>query len=244
MKCILCRFGWLFALAALASASLQANPAWQDFRVSVLEGNNYRLGNPNRQIYTFEHAARFDWGDSFFFLDHIRSDNGNRDNYAEWAPRWRLSGLSERYGTTLLPRFYLAGTLEMSNQATHRLVGVGSDLSLPGFTFVQVNLYRRFNEQKKDNWQTTISFARPFAVAGQSLLFDGFLDWFSTSPDQRASLNFTSQFKWLLSPLLGVDNKVYLGIEYVWWRNKFGLADQPARPTNESNVNLLVKFHF
>lgn len=234
----------LAVLLGALSLSLQANTVWQDVRVSALDGNNYRLGSAERQIYTFEHAGRFSWGDSFFFLDHIRSRHGDRDNYAEWAPRYRLDGLSSRLGSSLFPRFYLASTLEMSSQATHKLLGLGTDVVVPGFSFVQVNLYRRLNEDKADNWQTTISFGRPFELSGQQLLWDGFIDWFSTSTDQRASVNFTSQLKWLLSPLLGIEQKLYLGIEYVWWRNKFGLADLPSRPTDESNVNLLIKFHF
>ena len=91
----------LTLLCILASLPLQAEVLWQDFSVSYLNGSNYRVDGPDKQVLTFEHVAGTSWGDSFLFLDHLRGDNGSRSNYAEWSPRLslgKLSGLEFKYG--------------------------------------------------------------------------------------------------------------------------------------------------
>lgn len=239
-------------LSSLASALLllptlgQAEVLWQDFSVTYLNGSHYRVGDPHRQVYTFEHVAGTSWGDSFMFLDHLRSANGDRENYAEWAPRLSLgkTGLLSEHKNGVIQDVLLAGQIEMSETASNYLYGVGLDLALPGFSFVQLNLYRRDNEEVADNWQSTVVWSYPIQVQDQSFVWDGFMDWTNSTADQRASMNWTSQIKWLASPSLGLKSKLYLGIEYAYWRNKFGIADSPAFRTHENNVSFLLKWHF
>ena len=90
----------------------------------------------------------------------------------------------------------------------------------------------------------TSSWALPFTLAAQDFIYDGFIDWSNSSDDKSSSLNFTSQLKWSLDKTLGLSNKLYLGIEYVYWLNKYGIQDSPQFETDESNINLLVKWHF
>lgn len=236
---------------ALAGATLMlcssasADILWQDLSATYLNGSNYRVGDPDRQVYTFEHVAGTSWGDSFMFLDHLRSDNGDRENYGEWAPRFslgKLSGHSMAFG--LVKDVLIASQIEMSKFQTNYLYGVGFDLALPAFKFTQLNLYRRQNENVDDSWQATLVWGLPFNIGGQEFLYDGFIDWASASSDQSAHMNFTSQLKWALHPLLGIQSRLYLGIEYAYWLNKFGVKDSPGFRTNESNLNLLVKWHF
>lgn len=236
-----------FALGLILSCSLPVNAEvlWQDFSVSYLNGSNYRVGDKQRQVLTFEHAAGLSFGDSFFFLDRLHSSNGDRENYAEWSPRLSLSKLSDSsYQFGLVKDVLFSSTVEMSEQQTHYLYGVGLDLAVPGFNYLNLNLLRRNNEQVADNWQLTMVWALPFKLGGQSFVYDGFLDWFNTTADQRASMNLTSQLKWAAHEQFGWKHKVYLGVEYVYWRNKFGIADSPAFHTNESNLNFLLKAHF
>lgn len=232
-------------LLALTSLSLQAEIFWQDVSVSYLKGSNYRVDGPDKQILTFEHAAGTSWGDSFFFLDHQRGDKGSRSNYAEWSPRISLGKFNgQPLQLGLLKDVLLSSTVEMSSLRTDFLYGVAADLAVPGFTYLKLNFYRRNNDGLADNWQITTTWALPFTLAGQHFLYDGFLDWYNTTQDQRASLNLTSQLKWAMHKQFNWHNKVYLGVEYVYWRNKFGIPDSPGFRTNESNVNLLLKVHF
>lgn len=233
--------GAIFILSGTSHAEI----LWQDLSVSYLNGSNYRVGDAERQVYTLEHVAGTSWGDSFMFLDHLRSNDGGRENYAEWAPRFslsKLSGTSTEFG--LVKDVLIATQIEMSKLQTNYLYGVGFDLALPVFKFTQLNLYRRQNENADDSWQATLVWGAPFTIGKHEFLYDGFIDWASASSDQSAHMNFTSQLKWALHPLLGIKSKLYLGVEYAYWLNKFGIKDSPGFRTNESNLNLLVKWHF
>ena len=234
----------VLSLLSGCSLSVQAEVLWQDFSASYLHGKHYRVDGPEKDVLTIEHVAGTSWGDSFFFLDHMRAA-GDTSNYAEWSPRisvGKLSGSSLTFGPVKDVLF--TSTIEMSSLQTNYLYGVATDLTVPGFNYLNLNFYRRNNDGLADNWQLTATWALPFTLGSQQFLYDGFMDWSSASADQSASMNLTSQLKWALHPVLGWKNKLYVGIEYVYWRNKYGIADSPAFRTNESNVNFLLKGHF
>jgi nucleoside-specific outer membrane channel protein Tsx len=229
----------------LAVLSAHAEIMWQDASVSYLSGKHYRVVEPENQVLTLEHVAGTSWGDSFLFLDHFRGQSGSRSNYAEWSPRFSLSkfrGKTVQYG--VIKDVLLTSTVEMSSVRTNFLYGIAADLTVPGFNFVKLNFYRRNNDGLADNWQLTTTWAVPFTLGEQQFLYDGFLDWSSASADQSASMNMTSQLKWALHPVFNWKSKFYVGVEYVYWRNKYGIADSPQFRTHESNINLLVKAHF
>lgn len=235
----------LLCVVVFSAPPLSAEVLWQDFRLTYLNGSHYRLGDPNRQVLTIEHAAATSWGDSFFFLDHMKSANGQHSNYAELQPRFSLgkNGWQLKPGG-LIKDVLLASHIEMSSQRTNLLYGVGLDLAVPGMKFTQLNFYRRNNEQLADNWQATLAWGAPFQLSGQAFLYDGFIDWASGSIDQQTNFNWTSQFKWLASDMWQGKSQVWLGVEYVWWRHKFGVTDSPQLRSHENNVNFLLKWHF
>ncbi len=235
----------LLCVVVCSAPPLSAEVLWQDFRLTYLNGSHYRLGDPNRQVLTIEHAAATSWGDSFFFLDHMKSANGQHSNYAELQPRFSLgkNGWQLKPGG-LIKDVLLASHIEMSSQRTNLLYGVGLDLAVPGMKFTQLNFYRRNNEQLADNWQATLAWGAPFQLSGQAFLYDGFIDWASGSIDQQTNFNWTSQFKWLASDMWQGKSQVWLGVEYVWWRHKFGVTDSPQLRSHENNVNFLLKWHF
>lgn len=229
----------------LTSNNLFADVLWQDWSVTFLHGNDYRVNYHDTRITTFEHTAGTTWGDSFFFLDHGDSANGDRSNYAEWSPRaslGKLAGLKLDNG--FVKDVLLASTVEMSDFQTNYLYGVGLDLAIPGFKYTQLNLYRRQNDKQADNWQATVVWGLPFSLFNQQWLYDGFMDWASSSRDQAANMNLTSQLKMAINPWFGLKDPLYIGVEYVYWQNKYGIADSANFRTNESNVNLLLKWHF
>lgn len=236
---------WFVCAGLLFSAGGQAEVGWSDFSLTYLNGQHYRIGDHQRQVYTFEYAARTSWGDSFLFMDHLRSANGDRENYGEWAPRFSLTKAGAiSLHNALLQDVLIAGQVEMSETTTNYLYGVGFAWQVPGFKYVSTNFYRRDNDNVKDNWQTTIVWGLPWQLGDQQFLWDGFVDWTSSTRDKRSSMNWTSQLKWLVSPLLGIDSRLYLGVEYALWRNKFGIPDSSLLRTHESNMSVLVKWHF
>ncbi|WP_286262747.1 outer membrane protein OmpK [Thalassotalea atypica] len=208
-----------------------AETLWSDFSVTYLNGSDYEVGDPDRQVVTFEHVAGLSWGDSFLFVDRLESDNGSTETYAEWSPRIKIS----QYENSFLKNIYVATTAEIGDGFTHYLVGVGTDIKMPHFTFLKLNLYHRNNELGDNGEQVTVAWAVPIGP----LNYDGFIDFVPSNNDNETSMNMTSQLKYNLSPHINITTPLYLGIEYVHWQNKFGIDD-----VDENNVNLLVKYHF
>lgn len=227
-------------LCLLFGGSAHAKTNWSDFSLSLLKGTNYEVGDSDRSVFTFEHVAGTSWGDSFLFVDRLESSNNDTETYAEWQPRLKITDLKNDYVTAI----YLAGMVEMDSFSgsnnfgvgfTNYLAGFGSDLKIPGFDYFQVNAYHRNNEFGDNNYQTTLVWGLPLGP----LYFDGFIDYASSNDELATSFNMTSQLKYDLAPHFGLTSKLYLGVEYVHWNNKFGIDG-----LDERNVNLLVKYHF
>lgn len=235
----------LALIVALTPTLVSAEVYWQDFSITYLRGNDYKVEHNQKSVLTFEHAAATSWGDSFFFMDHLMANDGQVENYAEWSPRISLSKMTGYdFGEGVVKDVLFASNLEMSQHETNILNGIGFDLNIPGFQYIQANIYHRQNDNRENGWQFTTVWAAPFKVGGRQILYDGFLDWISATKESQPSLNMTSQLKVLVSDLIGVSGKAYIGVEYVYWLNKYGIKDSPNLRTNESNLNLLIKYHF
>ncbi len=252
----------LITFTLLMSFSAHAKMLWSDVSISLLTGSDYKIGDEERTVMTVEHASGHSWGDNFFFMDRLSASDGSTETYAEIGPRLSLSKLT---GSTIgggpIADVLIATQWEMVDvgaQADNYLVGIGLDWNIPGFMFFQTNLYMRQNDStdKENSSQLTITWALPFEVGGQKFLFDGFMDYATevgkdfNNNDTVASMNFTPQLKWNMSDLFGWTNQAYVGVEYVYWTNKFNFdsdidgADQGIYDSNESNPNLLLKVHF
>ncbi len=216
---------------------------WSEFRVTLLKGNDYRVGDNKRDVWTFEHAAATSWGDSFLFIDRLNSSDGSSSTYGEFSPRFKLATFDG-----FVKAIYFAPSVEMAN-GNNYLYGIGSNLDVPYFKFFQVNMYLRNNAVGDNSFQTTFAWGLPLGP----LFYDGFIDIATgvKQTDQNGfetksstQMNFTSQLKYDIAPHLDYDNKLFVGIEYVFWNNKFGIKDSPEFRTDERNVNLLLKVHF
>ncbi|WP_221935052.1 nucleoside-binding protein [Catenovulum sediminis] len=231
----------LFVISTmLISVSLSAKTLWSDFSLTALKGKNYQIGDKQRDVFTMEYAAGLNWGDIFVFVDRLQSDNGDSEIYGELSPRISLFSWSD----SALQHISFASTIEFKNftsaigegqDMTNYLFGIGSKFQPAYFKFLNVNIYRRFNEFGSDNMQVTLAWALPVGP----FYYDGFIDFTNAKDNKSASQNFTSQFKYNLAPIMGITSKFFVGVEYVHWNNKFGL-----KGINERNINLLAKFHF
>ncbi|MFY8349477.1 outer membrane protein OmpK [Pseudoalteromonas sp. SSM20] len=234
----------LSLVATLSSLCFSANVAakthFSDFSVSYLNGNDYEVGDNKRQVVTLEHFAVTSWGDSFTFVDRLESSNGDKEIYGEFSPRFKITD----FENSPVKALYVATTIEYGNFSSHDgfgssltnyLYGVGAGINVPYFDYVNVNLYYRNNEHGDNNYQTTITWGLPIGP----LYYDGFIDYATSRDNSVSQMNLTSQLKYDVAPHLNLDSKLYVGIEYVHWLDKFGIDG-----INENNVNLLVKYHF
>lgn len=252
---------FLYALASPLSA--WADDVWHDLSVAVLRGSDYRVNyalssdDSQREVITIEYAAAYTWGDLFNFIDRLASDH-HQELYWEFQPRISLNPLLTNAAAFdgAVEAVLIATTLEVANfddpdnlspssgSFTNALMGIGMSWRSPGFTYLHSNIYRAFNDAEADDYQLTLAWGRPFAVGEQTFLYDGFIDWSSAAADHQPSFNWTSQLKHDLGALWGKPKSLYWGIEYVYWRNKFGIAHRTSGiESTERNLNLLIKLH-
>jgi len=272
--------GLTLATPALAGELLH----WQDNSLTYLYGENFQRLNFNEEEQrtqtplTFEHASGWVWGDVFYFLDYVRADNlqsrgsfangsfrqheKNSFYYMEFSPRVSLSwltGLDLSAGP--LKDVKAAFTLEKGNGGPgteNYLYGIGLDWDVPGFAFLQTNLYRVkinnqvfFADQDSNGYATqlTIAGAYPFAIGDQDFVVDGFIDWRSPSDEAgtQTSVGSSIQIKWDAGKqLFGEARRLYVGTELNMWHNKYGVkpVDGSTDGFHQTAVQALVKYHF
>ena len=234
----------------VTAGAASAETFFYDNSVSVLYGQDYEVGDSDRAVVTFEHFSAHSWGDIFVFADRLMDQGKDNEQnlgdgtetYIEVAPRFKVSDFDAGF----VKNVYVATTWEMSEAEDNLLVGLGTDFNVPGFQNLSLNAYQRLNDNYENNYQTTLVWGVPFAIAGQNFMFDGFWDWATaTDEDNKAATsNFTYQLKWDAAQALGTDNKVYVGIEHATWDNKFAIEHSSGFDTKENVVSALVKVHF
>ena len=92
-------------------------------------------------------------------------------------------------------------------------------------------------------------------VGNSDILIDGFMDWVVNNKDAsssernqsdyHANLHFNPQIKYDLGKSMGYEAKhLYVGIEYDYWSDKYGIKDSHGFPTDQNTASLLLKYHF
>lgn len=233
---------------------------WQNNSVTFLYGDNFKVDPEKQQTLTFEHASGWSFGDLFFFVDTIHfSDVDAGDDttyYGEFAPRLsfgKLTGADLKAGP--VTDVLLAATYEFGeNDIKAYLIGPGFDLAIPGFDYFQLNVYRRHLESDAAGdglWQITPVWSYTLPVGNSNLVIDGYIDWVvGNDQDYRNNLHFNPQIKYDLGKALNLNAKqLYVGIEYDYWKNKYGIEDggpltQFVGSSDQNTASLLVKLHF
>ena len=234
---------------------------WQTNSLTYLYGKNFAINPSIQQTVTFEHADKWKYGDNFLFVDKIFY-NGQEDRnkgphtfYGEFTPRFSFGKIFDQkieFGPikdVLLAMTYEFG--EGDNESY--LIGPGFDLAIPGFDFFQLNFYNRQTEGPRagDNvWQITPVWAYTIPVGKSDILIDGFIDWVvdndqNSKGTYHANLHINPQIKYDLGKALNFGEKqLYVGIEYDYWKNKYGINDSHYFDTDQNTASLLVKLHF
>ncbi|GAA5218384.1 outer membrane protein OmpK [Corallincola platygyrae] len=250
-KAALCGAALVFA----APASAEDFFFWSDTSLTLLHGTNFEVNAEDQTTVTFEHVNGHKYGDFFMFYDYITyHDSPDNDaQYGEISPRFsasKISGNDMSFGivTDVLATFtYEFGKGDVESV----LYGPAVDLALPGFDFFQLNLYKRDpNNNDSEGWQLTPVWKVTFPVGQSELVVDGFIDWVfkSDNDNYEENLHINPQIKYDLGmSLWGEESKgqLYIGIEYDYWSNKYGLSDDlPIEVDQKDAVSAIVKYHF
>ncbi|MGM0767425.1 MAG: outer membrane protein OmpK [Pseudomonadota bacterium] len=242
-------------LAAALAPSAYAEKFFSDSSISLLHSDSYEnFGKQevSETYFTFENATGHNWGSTFFFVDSYQgqsSVDGRDDIYGEFSPALSLSWLTgNEMSAGPIADVYLAGTYEFGGgvNANNYLYGAGLAWTVPGFSYFNTTVYYVDNNQddpgNADDWQLTVTWATPFNIGASALLFDGFIDYSTAESDHEAEFHFNPQLKLDVGNYLGNPGVFYAGIEYSYWRNKFGAGSEVM--DTESAVSALLKFHF
>ena len=236
---------------------------WQDNSLTYLNGIDFTIDPPKQQTVTFEHASGWSFGDLFLFVDGIKynteATNGAGDGhtfYGEFSPRFslgKMTGSDLSFG--IIKDVLISTTYEFGeDDVDSYLIGPAIDLNIPGFDYFQLNTYLRTTDGKRDGdnvWQITPVWSYTIPVGNSDLVIDGFMDWVVDNDDSyHANLHFNPQIKYDLAKAMGWGQKFYVGVEYDYWSDKYGIEDESflgeeiLGGTDQSAISLLLKAHF
>ncbi len=234
-------------LALGGMSSVQAKVLFSDTSVSLLYGEDYELATDGElTTLTLEHASTHTWGGVFFFVDRLQGASdaqGTRakDIYGELSPKFKISD----YSNGLIKQVNLTGTYEFGSNTNgfeqdNYLVGIGADLNIPidGMKYASASLYHAFNDDTYSDagdQQITLTYG----WEKNNVVIDGYVDYSFNNDDKEDQLHINPQIKYNLQEVLGIDNRIEVGVEYSYWRNKFGVDG-----VNQSVPSALVKVHF
>jgi nucleoside-specific outer membrane channel protein Tsx len=234
---------------------------WQSNSLTYLYGQDFAVNPEIQQTFTFEHADAWKYGDNFLFVDKIfyngKKDPGVGSNtyYGEFSPRLSMGKIfNQKFEFGPISDVLLAMTYEFGEgDVKSYLIGPGFDLNIPGFDYFQLNFYNRHTEGGRagDNvWQITPVWSYTIPVGKSDVLIDGYMDWVIGSDtnehgEYHHNLHFNPQIKYDLGKALNMSaKKLYVGIEYDYWSNKYGIENSRNFDTNQNTASLLVKVYF
>ncbi len=238
MKLLILLLATLTAFPAFADEFIQ----WHSTNLQLLRGFDYKLGNENRTIVTFEHANGWRYGDFHAFTDVIWAD-GDATLYSEVAPRFsfsKISGYDFSYG--IIKDISLSTQIEKpEHQAVRYLYGLGVDLNIEGFKYFKTNWLLRDNQRLNGTtYQLTLAWNRPFTLAGTQWVIEGFADFAGAEGATTSHQLIVPRFLLDIGDLTGHEaGNLYAGIEWSYWHNKFGVDG-----VTESVPQLQVKWQF
>ncbi|MFD2166592.1 outer membrane protein OmpK [Thalassotalea euphylliae] len=232
-----------------------AETLWSKNSLSYLKNTSdfEVLTNDSINVFTLEHTSGHNWGDVFMFMDRIdaKADKQNpehKETYGEVSARLSLDyALGIKLPIPALSDTFVASMWEHSTVSEsdfsqgfdNYLLGFGTSWQVPGFNFFNANVYASNNELVDNDVQLTVAWGYPIEFGNHKFMFDGYFDWASAADDHAADFHFNPQFRVDVGNYFGNPNTIDVGIEYSYWRNKFGIEGLD----NESVVSLMVKLY-
>jgi len=232
--------------AAVMATVLLAGGAAQAFSYTEAQlhyGDGFHLGRNGlgttaRSVITFEHFNTFDYGDFFFFVDLFQdfdgpSSNTQSDFYSEAyvhlnGSTFGLNFNDSGFVTDIGPDI----GINQGENFVVGLYGVRASFNVPGFNVLTLGVYAYdnvtdpFGRSLDTTYQATIVWNAPFQIGNQNFSAQGFVDFIG---DQGSGVDnqivFSPQFRWDVGHAFGGPaDKVNLGLEYTYFKNKFGVT--------------------
>lgn len=246
----------VLGILAMGCATCATAADWSSTNAQLLNGDDFVIPgvteDDERTILTLEHASGWKYGDNFFFVDVTNGDGNNSEFYGEFQPRFSIGKMagwkSEGFVKDVLVATQWNFGKDDAGNVSAYLLGIGFDLAVPKAAFFQFNAYYReehndqvFGNTDDDTWQLNVAGLFPFSIGPTSWSIGGFADYigevegpFGTT---EAHLLFVPQILWDIGAMSGSPGIIQAGIEYSYWRNKFGIDG-----VDEKVIQLMIKW--
>ena len=249
------------AAALLSAASAHAAHAldWSDSELHLQFG---KLdvpafaggGKASHLIYTAQHAHGWRYGDNFFFIDALDSRSGafqDSELYGEWYSNFsfgKLTGSRFGFGPVADVGLVLGVNWADDARVLKYLPGIRLSFDLEGFAFANLDWTAYIDDNRgaasggapreTDSYMVDFSFARPFRIGDHRFSLEGHIEYIGGRRNEfdgkvHGWLLAQPQFRW------NVTDRLSLGFEYQYWRNKLGDG-----ATDENAVQALVVWQF
>lgn len=230
------------ATAVLASSGAASAENFSTTEIQLLYGEGFHLGRnglgeTDRLTATIEHFSTWAYGDNFFFIDVNRDYDGTGSTSDEYGEYWgHLSAakiFGYNFGDGILRDVNLGFGVNAGTDFVVGAVGPRVDLNVPGFDLFTVGLYAYnniddpFGRNLDTTYQATWVWNAPLVDKGRWKIWtQGFVDYID---DQGSGVDhqivFQPQVRLDLGRLTGLQNgKVEAGLEYAFFKNKFGVT--------------------
>ncbi|AZV79895.1 DUF5020 family protein [Parasedimentitalea marina] len=235
----------VFCTGLVLCLSSEAVPA-QNVSTTEIQlhyGDGFHLGRndagrTSRSVATLEHFTASENGDVFFFVDGYYDYDGLQTNkksghYGEIYGHLSGKALGLNFQDNSFVKDIAFGLgVNQSENLTIGLLGSRATFNVQGFSLLSLGLYAY--ETIKDpldrdldtTYQATLSWKAPFEFGGQNFTAKGFVDFIGDRGNGVDNqIVFSPQIRWDAGRAIGWQpNRFDLGIEYIHFKNKFGVS--------------------
>lgn len=257
------------------STTVQAE-TWSVTEVHLQYGELERVGTggtADTTIITLQHAGGWEYGDNFFFFDHLDFDVNNNANfpvsdstelYGEWYSNFSLGAITGneiKFGPVkdigIIAGFNFAPDVD----SYWFLPGIRFALDLPGFAFANLDVTAYIHQgggsassptftilDESSSFMVDFNWAYPFTIGNTRWSIEGHIEYID-GRTQTNNFGTVELENWILAQpqlrfdigdaLGGKQGRVFIGIEYQYWKNKLG-----EDGTDDNEAQLLVVWQF
>lgn len=260
------------AAGLLAASGAAAAADWADNSIGYRYGTRfaepYHTQDITKNIINFTHSSGYKYGTNFLNVDLLMSDNKD-DNAQEAYITYRhtldigkIAGRDLSFGPARGVGLTLGFDWNTKNDPGYAskkrmwVVGPTLMMDVPGFLNVSILALFESNQPKgissRYSYDThpMLNLAWGIPIGASGFAFEGYLNYIAakgrdefgvpTSPE----LNFDGQVMYDVGNSIGMGkNTLRLGLEYQYWRNKFGNQNKVPGAT-ASTPMVRLEYHF
>jgi len=262
----------LIGLSTLAAVQHAHGADWSDNSIGYRYGTKFaepfNTQDISKNIVNFTHASGYKYGTNFLNVDFLMSDNKDSNaqeaylTYRHTLDIGKISGKDLAFGPARGVGFTLGVDLNTKNDPGYaskkRMWVAGPTLMMDVPGFLNLSIFALWESNKPVGIANRYSYDThpmfnaawgiPFGTSG--FAFEGYLNYIaakgkdefgnSTSPE----LNFDGQIMYDVGTPLGLGKNTFrVGLEYQYWRNKFG--NRSTVPGSFAKTPMLrAEYHF